>query len=114
MNLFPTNETPPTPAQHVAQLLVSGVNEGLAHRVAQMRNLWELLWQDPRATPAEILAELGTKATLLFQAASKARADLEQMAALAGTDAATLLGDAKYLAPAAPVTFHANGSVTLK
>jgi hypothetical protein len=114
MNLFPTTETPPTPAQHVAQLLINGVNEGLADRVNRMRNLWELLWQDPRATPAEILAELGTRATLLFQAASKARADLEAIAPLAGTDAATLLGDAKYLSPAAPVTFHADGKVTLQ
>jgi len=113
-SLFPPEAiTPPTPAQEVVKALQEGVNAGLADRVSRMKNLWETLWENPRATPTEILAELGPKATTLFQVAGKARADLEEMAKLAGTTAEVLLGDAKYLTPAAPVTFHQDGTVTL-
>ena len=98
----------------MVKALQEGVNAGLADRVSRMKNLWETLWENPRATPTEILAELGPKATTLFQVAGKARADLEEMAKLAGTTAEVLLGDAKYLTPAAPVTFHQDGTVTLQ
>ena len=108
-------ETPDIPeAQVVAQALIDGANAGLGDRVARMRNLWETLWENPRATPAEILAELGPKAKTLFQAAAQARTDLEIMAQLAGTTATALLGDAKYLNPKQPVTIHPDGTVTLQ
>lgn len=113
--LFPTEvPPPPTPAQEVAKALQEGVNAGLADRVSRMKNLWETLWENPRATPAEILAELGPKARTLFLAAAKAREDLEDLATLAGTTATALLGDSKYLTPKYPVTFHQNGTVTLQ
>lgn len=113
--LFPPEvATPPTPAEEVAKALQEGVNAGLVDRVSRMKNLWETLWENPRATPAEILAELGPKGRTLFLAAAKARTDLEELATLAGTTATALLGDAKYLAPKLAVEINAEtGVVTL-
>lgn len=112
--LFVIEKPMPTPAEEAALALIEGANAGLADRVARMKNLWETLWENPRATPAEILAALGTKARTLFIAAARARTDLEQMATLAGTTATALLGDAKYLTPKLPVTLHDDGTVTLQ
>ena len=103
-----------TAAELAAGALIEGANAGLADRVARMKNLWETLWENPRATPAEILAALGTKAKTLFIAAARARTDLEQMAILAGTTAEALLGDVKYLTPKFAVDVHADGTVTLQ
>lgn len=107
--------TEPTeaPAQLVADAIVEGCNEALTDRVKRIKNLWETLWENERATPAQILAALGTNARKIFQAAALARADLEAVATLAGTTPTALLGDAKYLTPKAAVTFHADGRVTL-
>lgn len=110
INLQPS-ETPV--AQIVAHALIDGCNEAVKDRVCRIKNLWETLWQNERANPAEILNSLGSSATRVFQAAGLARNDLEAIAALANTTAANLLGDEKYLTPALPVTYHANGTVTL-
>jgi hypothetical protein len=112
--LFQKQTSEPTPAELVAEALLDGTNAGLADRVNRMKNLWETLWENPRATPAEILAELGTKAFTLFQAAGAGVADLETLAKLMGTNAEELLGDVKYLSAAAPVNFNPDGTVTLK
>jgi hypothetical protein len=112
--LFVIEQEEPDAAEVVAEALMEGANVGLADRVARMKNLWETLWENPRATPAEILAALGPKAKRLFQAAGQARADLEVMAGLAGKTTVELLGDAKYLTPKFPVTFHSDGTVTLQ
>jgi|GEM_PF-2865253 len=101
------------PAQIVADTLVDGVNSGLQDRIARFRNLWETLWENPRATPPEILAALGTNGVRVFQAAGAARADLDAIAAIAGTTTEALLGDAKYLTPKLPVVFSADGTVSL-
>jgi len=108
-----TPEVEKPKAEMVAQALVDGVNAGLTDRVSRFKNLWETLWENDRAEPAEILAALGPKAMIVFQAAGAARTDLDAMAELAGTTAEALLGDAKYLTPKLPVTFHQDGTVTI-
>lgn len=110
ITVTPTSEPA---AQVVAETIIDGCNSGLADRVARMQNMWSTLWENPRATPAEILAALGTKGKIIFQAAAQARADLTVMATLAGTTPEALLGDVKYLAPKQAVTIHSNGTVTL-
>lgn len=112
--LFVIEQAAPDPAVVAAEALIEGANVGLADRVARMKNLWQTLWENPRATPAEILAALGPRAKKLFQAAGQARADLEVMAGLAGKTTVELLGDAKFLTPKFPVTFHTDGTVTLQ
>lgn len=103
----------PPPAEIVAQTLIDGTNAGLKDRVDRLKNLWETLWENERATPAEILAALDTRAVKLFQAAGQARDDLIALATIAGTTAEALLGDPKYLTPKQPVIFHQDGTVTL-
>jgi hypothetical protein len=101
------------PATLAAQAIVDGCNAALNDRVQRVKNLWETLWENDRATPAQILAALGTNARRVFQAAALARSDLEAVATLAGKTPTELLGHAKYLSPKYPVTFHADGRVTL-
>jgi hypothetical protein len=113
--LIPQPETPaPAPAKVVADTLVDGVNAQLATRVAALKNLWETLWENPRATPAEILAELGPRGGLVLLAGSLAVDDLEACAAAAGTTATALLGDDKYLTTPVPITVGEDGTVTLQ
>lgn len=102
-----------TPAALAAEAIVDGCNAALNDRVQRVKNLWETLWENDRATPAQILAALGTNARRVFQAAALARSDLEAVAALANTTPTALLGDAKYLTPKFPVTFFPDGRAVL-
>ena len=111
--LFGPVETVKPPAEVVAETIVEGCDAALKDRCERMKNLWSTLWENERATPAQILTALGTNARTVFLAAKAARDDLEAVAALAGKTPAGLLGDAKYLSPKLPVTFHSDGRVTL-
>jgi hypothetical protein len=113
MNLIPTPETPEPIAHIVANAIIEGCNAAVKDRVERMKNLWETLWENDRATPAEILMALGTNAATIFQAAALARTDLEAIANLANTTSEALLGDAKYLTTAFPVTIENNGTAIL-
>lgn len=112
-NLINLQSSETSVAQIVAHALIEGCNEAVKDRVSRIKNLWETLWENERALPAEILNALGSNATRVFQAAGLARNDLEAIAALANATAANLLGNEKYLTPALPVTYHADGTVTL-
>jgi ABC-type branched-subunit amino acid transport system substrate-binding protein len=111
--IIPVTEPTQDPSQVVAEAIVQGCNAALNDRVSRIKNLWETLWENERATPAHILAALGTNASKIFQAAALARADLEAIATLAGTTPTALLGHAKYLTPKLAITFHQDGRVTL-
>jgi hypothetical protein len=111
--LITVSEPVEPPAQIVADAIFEGCNAALQDRVARIKNLWETLWENERATPAQILVALGTNAHLVFQAAALARTDLEAVAELAGITPMALLGDAKYLTPKFPVTFFPDGSAVL-
>lgn len=102
-----------TPAALAAEAIVDGCNAALNDRVQRVKNLWETLWENDRATPAQILAALGTHARRVFQAAALARSDLEAVATLAGKTPTELLGHAKYLTPKFPVTFFPDGTAVL-
>jgi len=113
--LIPTIPPPEkTQAQRVAEAIIAESNQHFLKRLETFKSLWEQLWENPTATPTEILAELGPKAVTLFQAAGAGVADLEVLAKLMGSNAEELLGNAKYLSVAAPVNFNADGTVTLK
>jgi hypothetical protein len=102
-----------TAAQIVAEAVIDGCNAGLNDRVSRMKNMWETVWDNPRATPPEIFAALGTKGRVVLLAAVQVRADLTALATLSGTTAEALLGDAKYLSPRYPVTIASDGRVTV-
>lgn len=111
--LITVTDTIDPPATLAAQAIIDGCNAALLDRVARVKNLWETLWENERATPSQILTALGTHARRVFQAAALARSDLEAVAALAGKTPTELLGDAKYLTPKFPVTFFPDGRAVL-
>jgi len=100
-------------AEIVAEAIVEGCNSAVKDRCDRMKNMWSRLWENERATPAQVLTSLGTNARKVFQAAALARADLEAIATLANTTPTALLGDAKYLSPKYAVTFWPDGRATL-
>lgn len=111
--LISVTVTSDPPAAIVAESIVDGCNAALKDRCDRIKNMWSMLWENERATPAQILAALGTNARKVFQAAALARSDLEAIAALANTTPAALLGDSKYLSPKFAVTFFPDGTAVL-
>lgn len=112
--LIPETPPPPVPqGQRIADAMVADCNRLFAERIARFKNLWEQLWENPTATPAEILEGYGTRGKIMFQAAAAERTWITTIATALGTTPEALLGDAKYLTPAQPVTFHPDGTVTL-
>jgi len=103
-----------TQAQFVSENLITGANSALNVRIENFKVMWSMLWENDRATPADILAALGTKAKSLFVAAGLARQDMTSIATVLGTTPEAMLGDAKYLTPKVPVTIHDDGTVTLQ
>ena len=103
-----------TQAERIAEAIIAESNRHFPQRLDTFKNLWSLLWENDTATPAEILAAWGTNARLMFIAAAAERTWITTIATATSTTAEALLGDAKYLTPAQPVTFHANGTVTLQ
>lgn len=103
-----------TQAERIAEAIIAESNRHFPQRLDTFKNLWSLLWENDTATPAEILAAWGTHAKLMFQAASAERTWITTIAAATGTTPEALLGSDKYLHPAAPVTFHPDGTVTLQ
>ena len=112
--LIPTAAPPEkTQAERIAEAILAESNRHFPQRLDTFKNLWSLLWENATATPAEILAAWGTNARLMFQAAAAERTWITTLAAALNTTPEALLGDSKYLTPAAPVTFHPDGSVTV-
>lgn len=108
--------TPPekTQAERIAEAIIAESNRHFPQRLETFKNLWSLLWENDTATPAEILAAWGTNAKLMFQAAGAERAWIVTIGTALGTTPEALLGDAKYLTPALPITIHPDGTVTLQ
>jgi hypothetical protein len=110
--------TPPPPektqAERIAEAIIAESNRHFPQRLDTFKNLWSMLWENDTATPADILAAWGTNAKLMFQAAGAERAWVTTLATALNTTPEALLGDTKYLTPAAPVTFHQDGTVTLQ
>ena len=108
--------TPPekTQAERIAEAIIAESNRHFPQRLDTFKNLWEMLWENDTATPADILAAWGTNAKLMFQVASAERTWITTLAPALNTTPEALLGSDKYLTPAQPVTFHPNGTVTLQ
>lgn len=113
--LIPETPPPPVPqGERIADAMVADCNRMFAERIARFKDLWLQLWENPTATPAEILEGYGVRGKIMFQAAGAERTWITTIATALGTTAEVLLGDVKYLTPAQPVTFHADGTVTLQ
>lgn len=113
--LIPTAPPPEkTQAERIAEAIIAESNRHFPQRLDTFKNLWEQLWENDTAPPADILAAWGTNARLMFIAAAAERTWITTIAAATGTTAEALLGSDKYLTPAQPVTVHPDGTVTLQ
>lgn len=106
-----------TPAQIVAESLVEGMNNALKSRIDSRRVLWETTWENPRATPQQIVSALGNKAAIVFASAGLEAAMLEQVAAARGVSVAQLIGEANMktltVPPGWAATLNQDGTVAL-
>lgn len=113
--LIPVPPSPtPTPAEIVAQAIVDGINAQVPARVAALKNIWETLWENPRATPQEIFDVLGSNGGLVLLGGQLAVQDITAIATAINTTPEALLGDAKYLTTKFPVVIDESGNVTVQ
>lgn len=112
--LIAVTATPPTAAELAAQSVIDAVNAEITHRVKVHELCWETIWQNPRpgATPAAVLAALGTKAGLIFAFASENLDHIARCAQLVGKTRADFIADEDCIPPLA-FTLQSDGRVTL-
>jgi hypothetical protein len=112
--LIDTPATAKPAAQLAAESIVEAINLEIKHRVDVHKVAWETLWQNtrPGATPEAILAQLGTKAALVFQFSRENLEHITRCAALVGKQPTDFI-EQKYLATPRQLTFQSNGTVTL-
>lgn len=104
----------PTSAELAAQSVVDAVNSEITRRVNIHTVCWNTIWKNERegATPAAVLAALGSKAVLVFSFASENLDHIDRCARLVGKTRADFIPDADCIPPL-PYTAHADGTITL-
>lgn len=112
--LIETVKPEPTAAELAAQSVVDAVNNEITRRVNVHKVCWDTIWRNTRegATPAAVLAALGSKAVLVFSFASENLDHIDRCAKLVGKTRADFIKDADCIPPLA-YTAHADGTITL-
>lgn len=112
--LIDTPKPMPTSAELAAQSVVDAVNNEITRRVNVHKVCWDTIWKNERegASPAAVLAALGTKAVLVFSFASENLDHIDRCARLVGKTRADFIADADCIPPL-PYTPHADGTITL-
>lgn len=112
--LIDTPKPAPTTAELAAQSVVDAVNGEITRRVNIHKVCWETIWKNerPGATPAAVLAALGTKAALVFAFASENLDHIDRCAQIVGKTRADFIPDSDCIPPLA-YTVHADGTITL-
>ena len=112
--LIDTPKPAPTAAELAAQSVVDAVNAEILHRVAIHKICWDTIWKNQRdgATPAAVLAALGTRAGLIFGFASENLDHIDRIARMVGKTRADFISDADCTPPL-EFTVQADGTVTL-
>ena len=114
MTLIDTSTNQPTAAELAAQSIIEAVNAEILRRVANHQVCFQTLWHNdrPGATPAAVLAALGTKAALIFAVASENVEHISRCAQLVGKTRADFITGADCIPPLA-FTLQSDGRVTL-
>lgn len=106
-----THSDPVAPATRAA----TQIKRVTAQLTSQILTSWKrgfnLVWANPRATPAEVLAELGTDAAEAFELSAQTVAFM--LAILPDRLDSELLEVQELLALRQPTTSHEDGTVTL-
>ena len=114
MELIPTTPTVlPSAAVQIAKSEIDRLNAMLGSRVADHRERYLAFWDNPSATPDEILSALGTDARRYLDAASESVAHLARLAALAGLTLGEILPPEYYI-PRRAFVFGEDGTITLE
>lgn len=102
-----------TPAAQVASRLTSGMDMELRRRVMFRIQGWQSVWENPKCTPTEVLAALGTDAVKVLTASSVDSTWFTNLATATGKPIADFI-DPKYLSAKAgwTVSPHQDGSAT--
>lgn len=113
--LIDTPKPMPTSAELAAQSVIDAVNSEITRRVNIHTVCWNTIWKNERegATPAAVLAALGSKAVLVFSFASENLDHIDRCARLVGKTRADFIADADCIPPL-PYTPHADGTITLE
>jgi len=103
------NPTNTTPAQQAAQQIRQAAQQSYQQLAQAGQRGWNLLWKNPLAKPADIIAALGTDAKAIFALANLNITTLSAAAGIGGVAAPAIPGvPAGYT-----VTFNPEGSATL-
>ena len=114
MELIPTNPPAlPSAAVQIAKSEIDRLNAMLGARIADHRERYLAFWENPSATPDEILAALGSDARRYLDAASESVGHLARLAALAGSSLGEILPP-EYYVPRRAFVFSGDGTITLE
>lgn len=112
--LIGTAPAEPAADQLAADSIVTAINSEIAHRVAVHKICFDTLWRNtrPAATPAAILARLGTNAKLVFAFAAENLDHIDRCAQIIGKTRVDFIPDADCIPPLA-FTLNEDGSATI-
>ena len=114
MELIPTAPTAlPSAAVQIAKSEIDRLNAMLGARIADHRERYLAFWENPSATPDEILSALGSDALKYLNAASESVGHLARLAALAGLTLGEILPP-EYYVPRRAFIFAPDGTITLE
>jgi hypothetical protein len=99
-------------AQEIATSLLSDINREAQRRAAMHRDSFCAFWYSTEATPQQLVAKMGTSATLFFQIAQANVEHIATVAALSGKQLSDFLQPSEYIPPKT-ITYNPDGTVTI-
>jgi len=109
--MFQLTDTTP-PATLIATSLHAAANQESDRRIQFHKACFDTVWRNPDASPADILAALGTNAAKYFQAASESVRHISEIAAISGLTVEEVLPATDREMPV-DLVFHEDGTGTV-
>jgi len=101
-----------TPATLIATSLLAAANQESNRRIQFHKACFDTVWRNPDASPADIIAALGSHAVVYFQAAAESVRHIAEIAELSGIPLDDLLSPEDREMPS-EVIFHEDGTATI-
>lgn len=113
-SIFPEiKETLPPVAERIAADMLRIVDAECRRRIGDHCDWWAALWESPEATPAEIVAAMGSSAALFFTIASVNKQQIATVAQVLGKTTAELGVPDKCMGTPKTVTLNPDGTATI-
>lgn len=106
-------ETLPPVAERIAADMLRLVDAECRRRIGDHADWWAALWESKEATPAEIVAAMGSSAALFFTIASVNKAQIATVAKVLGKTTAELGVPDKCMTTPQNVTLNSDGTATV-